>query len=158
MSKPDKNSTTKLISTKRQNNKEELEQLILRCIVMRLSQKESLAYIKKIYKPIEAARYYVIKKELSNKLIAEGYKITSENGLFEQHMMRIQTLETIEREQWVNYRAESKPYLKSSILEKIQHLQVYISSAHDYIRSIIKSQEDLQLIIAKHYQKKLELA
>jgi len=70
--------------------------------------------------------------------------------MFEQHMMRIHTLETIEKEQWINYHTETKPILKSTILERIQNLQVYLSSDYDYIRAIIKNQEELQLVIAKH--------
>ena len=141
----------------REENKAELEQLILRCIVMRFSEKESLAYIADNYKKIESTRYYEIKRTLADKLVEEGYRITSKNGLYEQHMMRIQTLETIEKEQWKQYKAESKPFLKSSILERIQNLQVYLSSAYDYIRAIIKNQEDLQLTISKHGAKELEV-
>jgi len=43
--KADKNST-KLVPTKRDQNKAELEQLILRCTVMKFSEKESIAYLK----------------------------------------------------------------------------------------------------------------
>jgi len=148
--------STTIIPTNRDENKAELEQLILRCIVMRFSERESLTYIAENYKKIESTRYYEIKRTLADKLVEEGYRITSKNGLYEQHMMRIQTLETIEKEQWKQYKAESKPYLKSSILERIQNLQVYLSSAYDYIRAIIKNQEDLQLTIAKHGAKELE--
>lgn len=144
------NKSTKLVPLKREQNKAELEQLILRCIVMKLTEKESLAYIKENHKVIESTRYYEIKKSLNDKIISEGYKITSKNGLFEQHMMRIHTLETIEAEQWKKYKEEPKPFLQSAILERIQNLQVYLSSAYDYIRAIIKNQDDLQLTIAKH--------
>ena len=156
--KAEKKSTKIIIPSKRDENKAELEQLILRCIVMRFSEQEALAYIADNHDRIESTRYYEIKKTLADKLVEEGYKITSQNGLFEQHMMRIQTLETIEKEQWKNYKSEPKPILKSAILERIQNLQVYLSSAYDYIRAIIKNQEDLQLTIAKHGVKKLELA
>ena len=156
--KAEKESTKIIIPTNQDENRAELEQLILRCIVMRYSEIESLAYIADNYKQIESTRYYEIKRTLKDKLVEEGYRITSKNGLFEQHMMRIQTLETIEKEQWKNYKSEVKPILKSAILERIQNLQVYLSSAYDYIRAIIKNQEDLQLTIAKHGSKKLELA
>ena len=149
--------STNVIIPNREENKAELEQLILRCIVMRFSERESLVYIADNYKKIESTRYYEIKKTLADKLVEEGYRITSKNGLYEQHMMRIQTLETIEKEQWKLYKAESKPFLKSAILERIQNLQVYLSSAYDYIRAIIKNQEDLQLTIAKHGAKELEV-
>ncbi len=151
-------STKIIIPTNRDENRAELEQLILRCIVMRLSEKEALAYIADNHTGIESTRYYEIKRTLADKLVEEGYRITSKNGLYEQHMMRIQTLETIEKEQWKNYKSEVKPILKSAILERITSLQVYISSAYDYTRAIIKNQEDLQLTIAKHGSKKLELA
>lgn len=155
--KPEIESTNIIISANREENRAELEQLILRCIVMRFSEKEALAFIADNHKKIEATRYYEIKRTLADKIVEEGYKLTSKNGLFEQHMMRIHTLETIEKEQWKNYKAEQKPILKSAILERIQNLQVYLSSAYDYIRAIIKNQEDLQLTIAKHGAKKLEL-
>ncbi len=154
--KADKNST-KLVPSKREQNKAELEQLILRCTVMKFSEKESLAYIKSNGKKIETSRYYEIKKEVNDQIISKGYKITSQNGLFQQHMMRIHTLETIEAEQWKKYREEPKPFLQSAILERIQNLQVYLSSAYDYIRSIIKNQEELQLVIAKHGAVKLKV-
>jgi len=152
--KAEEKSTKIIVPTNQDDNRAELEQLILRCIVMRFSEKESLIYIENNYKKIESTRYYEIKKTLKDKLLEEGYRITSKNGLFEQHMMRIQTLETIEKEQWKNYKSEPKPFLKSAILERIQNLQVYLSSAYDYIRAIIKNQEDLQLTIAKHGAKK----
>ena len=136
--------------TKRGQNKVELEQLILRTVVMRLTEKEALGYIKKNYKSIESSRYYEIKKSIKDKIITEGYNITSKNGLFEQHMMRIHALQTIEREQWINFLAAKTPLLKSTILEKIQKTQVYLSSAYDYVRAMIKNQEDLQIVIAKH--------
>ncbi len=150
-------STKIVIPINRDENKAELEQLILRCLVMRFSEKEALAYIADNHKSIESTRYYEIKRTLADKLVEEGYRITSKNGLYEQHMMRIQTLETIEKEQWKLYKSEPKPYLKSSILERITTLQVYLSSAYDYIRAIIKNQEDLQLTIAKHGAKELEV-
>lgn len=149
MRKKEDKQSTKLLS-KREQNKADLEQLILRTIVMKFTEKEALAYVKANYKAIESTRYYEIKKSINDKIISEGYHITSQNGLFEQHMMRIHTLETIEKEQWINYHTESKPILKSTILERIQNLQVYLSSAYDYIRAIIKNQDDLQLVIAKH--------
>lgn len=153
--KTDRQSTI-IVPSKREQNKAELEQLILRTIVMKFTEKEALAYIKSNYKPIESTRYYEIKKAINDKIISEGYHITSKNGLFEQHMMRIHTLETIEKEQWINYHTETKPILKSAILERIQNLQVYLSSAYDYIRAIIKNQEDLQLVISKHGAKVLK--
>lgn len=157
MSEKAENESTNILVTNQEENRAELEQLVLRCIVMRLTTVESLAYIENCYKRIERTRYFEIKGSLKDKLVEEGYRITSKNGLYEQHMMRIQTLETIEKEQWKNYKAEQKPILKSAILERIQNLQVYLSSAYDYIRAIIKNQEDLQLTIAKHGAKKLEL-
>ena len=155
--KTEEKSPNVIMSTNREENRAELEQLILRCIVMRFSERESLVYIADNYKKIESTRYYEIKRTLADKLVEEGYRITSKNGLYEQHMMRIQTLETIEKEQWKLYKSEQKPFLKSAILERIQNLQVYLSSAYDYIRAIIKNQEDLQLTIAKHGAKELEV-
>ena len=49
---------------KREQNKFELEQLILRCLVMRFSESEAIAYIKSNGKDIESTRYYEIKKDL----------------------------------------------------------------------------------------------
>ncbi len=135
---------------KSQQNKHELESLIMSCTVMKMTGKESLAYLKKNGKNIKVARFYEIKKNIKDLLITNVYKITSENGLFGQNMFQINTLETREREMWLNYSAESNPSKKSEILACLTNLQVFISSAYDYIHTIIKIQEELQLVISKH--------
>ena len=75
------NESSNVIISNRDENKAELEQLILRCIVMRFSEKESLTYIADNYKKIESTRYYEIKKTLADKHVEEGYRITSKTGL-----------------------------------------------------------------------------
>lgn len=154
--KTDKKDIIKPVTTKREQNKIELEQLVMRCIVMRFTEKESLAYIEAQYKPLLSSSYYNIKKTVQANLITKGYEIASEDGFFEEHLMRIESLKTVEKELWVTYHKETHNLSQAVILEKIQNIQVFLASANDYTRVIINNQEALRFRIAKCNNKKLK--
>jgi len=129
--------------------------LIIQCLTMKFSEKEALAYLASRNHKIKRAQYYEDKKRIEDSAIHRAYKIAAENGMIEQHMYRINQLETIEREHWQNYHLEKAGLKRSLILEKITALQPYISSAYDYVQEIIKEQADLQERLAKSNKKKL---
>lgn len=123
--------------------------LIIHCITMKFSEKESLAYLASRNHKIKRAQYYEDKKRIEDSATHKAYKIAAENGLIEQHMLRISQLETIEREHWQNYHQEKAGLKRSLILEKITALQPYISSAYDYVKQIIKEQAEMQERLAR---------
>jgi hypothetical protein len=115
---------------------------------MRFSETEALNYLKSKGHNIKRTQYYMDKERLEDSITHKAYKLAAENGLIEQHMHRIQQLETIEREHWQNYQLEKTGLKRSLILEKITILQPYISSAYDYTKQIIKEQAEIQKKLA----------
>lgn len=111
---------------------------------MRLTEKESLAYLKDHKYPIKEGRFYEIKKVIKENNSHQINKIALENGFAESHMERITTLRTIEREHWINYNKEKEPIKKSTILKNITELQVYLSSAYDTTKAVIREQAELK--------------
>lgn len=126
--------------------------LIIHCMTMKFSEKEALAYLASRNHNIKRAQYYEDKQRIVDSATHKAYKVAAENGLIEQHMHRIQQLETIEREHWQNYHQEKAGLKRSLILEKITALQPFISSAYDYVKQIIKEQAELQMRLAKANQ------
>lgn len=131
--------------------------LIIRCLTMRYTEKEALAYLKSKGNGIKRDQYYKDKARLQDSVIHKAYKFAAENGLIEQHWKRIDTLETAEAEHWQNYRKEKQPFKKSCILEKITALQPFIASAYDYVKEIIKTQAEIQQKIADASKPKIEV-
>lgn len=141
------------IPTKDQLLQSDRDVLVIHCMAMKLSEKESLAYLASRNHKIGRAQYYRDLKRLQEAVTHKAFKIAAENGLIEQHMNRIDQLETIEREHWQNYHREKNPLRKSIILEKVTSLQPYISSAYDYVKEIIKEQAELQTRLALESKK-----
>ena len=139
-------------ASKRTFSRFDRDTIIIHCMTMRLSEAESLAYLEAHGHKIKRSAYYEDRKRLEESVIHKAYKIAAENGLIEQHMQRINQLETIEREHWQNYHREKAPLKKSIILEKITVLQPYLSSAYDYVKQIIKEQAEVQARLAKTNQ------
>ncbi len=140
MVKTEKPSTTQAQKLSKKRSIElqsELEQLALHTIVMKLSEKESLAYFETHDHKIKSTKYYELKKSLKNGTEKQAHNIAS-FGLLEQHMKRINNLETIEFEQWECYKKEESENKKSQSLERIGNLQPYISAAYDATRKVSK--------------------
>lgn len=116
---------------------------IIHCIAAKLSETEALTYLDSRGHHIERATYYSEKKKIEERRSNLGHKLAA-GGLFEQHMIRIENLEEIEREFWINYHREPNPFRKSVILEKIQNIQPFISSTYDYIKEIMLEQAKLE--------------
>jgi hypothetical protein len=55
-----------------------------------------------------------------------------------QHLLRIQTLQTINHEMWDNYALEKNPFKRVQILEKIEENQDYLSSYYDSTRWVLE--------------------
>ncbi len=152
MKKPDKKSTKptnksqkKQTDQKKKGVPNEKKNLVLDTIVMRFSEKESLAYMKSHHNEIKRARYYEIKKEIENERGTKINKIALENGFAESHLSVIDSFRTIERELWINYHRETKPLAKSTILRHIMESQVYLADAHDVTKEVIREQAELKV-------------
>lgn len=132
------------------------DSLVIQCIAMRLSEARSLIFMKVNGYPLQKTQFYRIKAKMKGLTVSMANHLALENGLIEQHMDRIRSLETIEREHWNNYHLEKDALKKSSILVHITQLQVYISSAHDFTAAIITKQAQLKADVLKSNIPQLE--
>jgi len=114
---------------------------------MRLSEKQSLDYLKDNGYKISRPYFYELKKEIQESTQKRLYLIASKEYL-EQHVERIETLKAINNEMWDNYRKEKDPTKRVSILKQIAELGLYLSSYYDSTRYIMeqgtKQQEQLK--------------
>ena len=108
----------------------EIELLVIRTKVMRMTVKDSLEYIRDEGHKISQAQYYRILSHID--LVANQRKFDlMGKGLWQQHLQRIEQLETILDLSWVNYTAEVDPSKKQKILESIAVLQPMLSKYYE---------------------------
>jgi len=114
---------------------------------MRLSERQSLDYLKNNGYKISRQYFYELKKETQEYTKQRLYLIASKEYL-DQHVERIETLKSINNEMWDNYRKEKDPSKRIQVLKQIADLQLYLSSYYDSTRYImeqgVKQQEKEQ--------------
>lgn len=123
---------------------DEKKHLVLDCIVMRFTEKESLAYLKSKGINLKRARFYEIKKEIEDERSHIINQMALDNGFAEAHLSIINSFRTIERELWINYHMEREPVKKASILRHITETQVYLAEAYDVTKEIIREQAEIK--------------
>ena len=127
----------------RERRKEELTRLVIHTKAMRLNLIESLVYLRSRGYDIADRTYYKYKEKIESGTWDRAEYI-AKGGLLEQHMQRIDNLETIEHEQWLSLNMEHNPNNRSQILERITVLQPYITAMYDYTRAIMEKQTELK--------------
>ena len=111
--------------------------LIIQCMVMRLSEKESFQYMKDRGFEISKTYFYRIKKSIQQSRF-DRLTLIAKEGFVDQHLERIDQLELINSEYWKLYDAEKDNFKKALILEKIAELQSYISPYYDASRYVME--------------------
>ena len=115
----------------------EVELLVIRTKVMRMTVKDSLEYIRDLGHSINKAKYYRVLGHID--LVANQRKFDlMGKGLWQQHLQRIEQLETILDLSWVNYTAEVDPSKKQKILESIAVLQPMLSKYYEETQYVIE--------------------
>jgi hypothetical protein len=107
-----------------------------------MSPAEAIAYIRSRNVTIGERTYFKYKSEIE-KQTWDRAKDIAKGGLLEQHIQRIDNLETIEHEQWISLNMERRPSQRSMILERIAVLQPYITAMYDSTRMIMEKQVEL---------------
>jgi hypothetical protein len=64
--------------------------------------------------------------------------LIAKSQFVDQHLERIDQLELINSEMWIQYRREKDPFKQVLILEKIAELQTYIRPYYDASRYILE--------------------
>jgi len=117
------------------------EILVVQTMCMRLSEKDSLKWLKQHGYDIKQATFYKIKAHIKGSTEKRKFDLTRE-GLWEQHLERIDQLETILKLTWQNYHMEDLPSRKVRILETIANLQPLLSTYYQASQKV--TEHDIQ--------------
>ena len=118
------------------------EILVMQTTVMKLNEQESLAWIRSHQtsrqKPMEIRTYYRIKGKLKSLTDKRKFDLQKQ-GLWEQHLERIDQLETILKFSWQNYHRTTEPMNKQRILESITAIQPLLSAYYGASQEVIET-------------------
>src|SRR4029079_2877978 len=115
---------------------ETVKPLIMRCMLMRFNERESLDYVKKQGYPLSHAQYYRIKKRIRDSNFDRLNQIAK--GFVDHHLERLDTLELINHEMWASYRKGD--YKALDALSKIAQLQPIVSSYFEASKMVMEDE------------------
>src|SRR5215211_2857136 len=113
----------------------ERQKAIIETIRMRLSEKQSLDYLKEVGFEIGPATYYREKKKVESMKLQRLYHIT-QIGFQDQHLDRIDNTELCLKLMWENYNDEKEPFKRFQMLKDIIMVQPYLSSYYETTKLI----------------------
>jgi len=119
------------------------EILIVHTMVMRLSEKESLEYLKKKGHEIKLRTLQKAKKKIRDSTNQRKFEL-ARNGLWEQHLERLDQLETILKLAWENYNLEKEPFKRIKILEIISSIQPLLSNYYSLSQRVVENDTELK--------------
>ena len=118
------------------------EILVMQTIIMKLNEPESLAWIRSHQtsrqKPMEIRTFYRIKGKLKSLTDKRKFDLQKQ-GLWEQHLERIDQLETILKFSWQNYHRANDPIKKQRILDSIVSIQPLLSVYYSASQEVIET-------------------
>ena len=118
------------------------EILVMQTTVMKFNGQESLAWIRSHQtsrqKPMEVRTFYRIKGKLKSLTDKRKFDLQKQ-GLWEQHLERIDQLETILKFSWQNYHRTTDPMNKQRILESITAIQPLLSAYYGASQEVIET-------------------
>jgi hypothetical protein len=114
-----------------------IQPFVIQTMIMRLSEKESLSYLKDGGFTVSRDSYYRYKRNIVNSRF-DRLALIGKSQFVDQHLERIDQLELINQEMWSLYRKEKDPFKQVLILEKIAELQTYISPYYEASKWIME--------------------
>ena len=116
------------------------QKAIIETIRMRLTEEQSLAYLKEIGYNIGPATLYREKRKVESLKLKRLYHI-AQIGFQDQHLERIDLYEMGFKMMWQNVLRESNPYRQNIMIKDILLLQPYLSSYYEATKLIIDKQQ-----------------
>jgi hypothetical protein len=117
------------------NTKERIKPYLIQCMVMKLSEKESINYLDSRGFKISVQYLYKLKKSIKESRF-DRLTLIAKSQFVDQHLERIDQLELVNQEMWAKYR--EKDYKAMDALLKIAELQTYISPYYDASRYVME--------------------
>ena len=116
-------------------------------MVMRLSIKNSLEYLQSHGYKIALSTYKKDKSIITKNSEKRKFELIR-TGLWEQHIERINQIETSLKLAWENYHQEKSPFNKVKILSIITAMQPLLSQYYSASQSIIENDTELKKLFA----------
>lgn len=104
-------------------------------MVMKLSEVESINYLKDRGFKISSQHFYRLKKAIKESRF-DRLTLIAKTQFVDQHLERIDQLELVNQEMWACYR--NKDYKAMDALLRIAELQTYISPYYDASRYVME--------------------
>ena len=123
------------------------QNLIIHTMVMRLSIKNSLEYLQSHGYKIALSTYKKDKSIITKNSEKRKFELIR-TGLWEQHIERINQIETSLKLAWENYHQEKSPFNKVKILSIITAMQPLLSQYYSASQSIIENDTELKKLFA----------
>jgi len=120
------------------------EVLVVQTMCMRLSEEDSLRWLKSHGHEMEKSTFYKIKAQVKGSVDKRKFELARE-GLWEQHLERIDQLETALKLAWENYHLEQNPSRKVRILETIVSIQPLLSTYYQASQQVLEHEAEKQL-------------
>jgi len=112
--------------------------LIIEVMVLRLREHEARKYLEERGYKISHDFYYRLRKEVQESTHTRLNLIASEE-FAAAHVMRLDTLKTIENELWSCYHSELNPTKKAGILMQFADIQQFLAAFMDSTQFIMQS-------------------
>ena len=116
---------------------------VIETIRMRLTERQSLAYLKEMGFEISPKTYYNDKRKVESLKLKRLYHI-AQIGFQDQHLERIDIYEMGFKMMWQNVRLEKDPYKRNSMIKDILLLQPYLSAYYEATNLIVEKQQQDQ--------------
>ena len=126
---------------------------VIETIRMRLTEKQSLAYLKEMGFEISPKTYYNDKRKVESLKLKRLYHI-AKIGFQDQHLERIDIYEMGFKMMWQNVLLEEDPYKRNSMIKDILLLQPYLSAYYEATKLVIDKQQqsEYQEVLDKQEQ------
>jgi hypothetical protein len=118
----------------------ERQKAVIETIRMRLSEQQSLEYLKEVGFTCSPATYYREKKKVEEMKLKRLYHIAS-IGFVDQHLDRIDNTELCLKLMWQNYHLEQDPYKKFQMLKDIILVQPYLSAYYETTKLVMQQKQ-----------------
>jgi hypothetical protein len=131
LAKRDKRNTKDDVLTERQK-------IVVECIKMRLSDRHSLEYLAHHGYEVSLPTLTRDKRKVESKKMDRLFQV-ARIEFEEHHLDRIDNTEIALKLMWGNYHAETNPFRRVLILEKIVAIQPYLSSFYEVTKHILEN-------------------
>ena len=127
------------------------QKAVIETMRMRLTEEQSLAYLKEIGYNIGPATLYREKRKVESLKLKRLYHI-AQIGFQDQHLERIDIYEMGFKMMWNNVLLEKDPYKCNSMIKDILLLQPYLSAYYESTKLVLEKQPEYQEFLDKQLQ------